>query len=377
MTGIRADYREGCLVTLPGAVGAFWEVRIYDADTGHLMLAEDTWGGVVHCDKRWFIRWHVSVSQAGREVFADSFDLRGREVLMKLAVGTIGDTLAWVSYVPGFVERHGCRAVVLVADYMAEILAPAWPSLTFVTQEQLTRQAWTDRAYAIYALMCFWGDDARRDSPVAIQMDGLHHAAGHILQMPRGDFPPLLHAPAGRRPIWGAYVCIAVQASQQQKYWNRPGGWSEVCDFLISRGLRVICIDRDASWGVEPDWNIKPPEAEDQTGNRPLSERINWLKHAEMFIGTSSGLSWLAWSVGCPVVLISGFTEPWNEFATPYRVINRAVCYGCWNDLRLQWTQDWTWCPRHHDDGRRHECSKAITSKQVIGAITQALKDGL
>ncbi len=53
-------------------------------------------------------------------------------------------------------------------------------------------------------------------------------------------------------------------------------------------------------------------------------------------MGLSSGLSWLAWAAGIPVVMISGFTHPTNEFATPYRVINYHACNGCWNDVRAQ-----------------------------------------
>ena len=44
-----------------------------------------------------------------------------------------------------------------------------------------------------------------------------------------------------------------------------------------------------------------PHGAEDETGERPLQERARWLKHAEFFIGLSSGLSWVAWAAGTPV----------------------------------------------------------------------------
>ena len=57
-----------------------------------------------------------------------------------------------------------------------------------------------------------------------------------------------------------------------------------------------------------------PNGAEDETGDQPLTERARWLKHADFFIGLSSGLSWLAWAAGTPVVIISGFTHPLNEF---------------------------------------------------------------
>ena len=96
----------------------------------------------------------------------------------------------------------------------------------------------------------------------------------------------------------------------------------------------MICIDRQATHGFGIVWNHIPHGAEDFTGDRPLAERVRWLRHARAFIGLSSGLSWLAWAAGTPVVMISGFTHPVNEFATPYRVINYHACNSCWNDVR-------------------------------------------
>ena len=61
------------------------------------------------------------------------------------------------------------------------------------------------------------------------------------------------------------------------------------------------------------------------TGHRPILERIAILEHADFFIGLASGLSWLAWELGVPVVQISGFTLPGSEFYTPYRVQNVMV----------------------------------------------------
>ena len=75
-----------------------------------------------------------------------------------------------------------------------------------------------------------------------------------------------------------------------------------------------------------------PWGCEDDTGNKTFQERIDILKDCDFFIGLSSGVSWLAWCAKCPVVLISGFTNPYNEYYTPYRVINPMVCHGCWND---------------------------------------------
>ena len=57
--------------------------------------------------------------------------------------------------------------------------------------------------------------------------------------------------------------------------------------------------------------------------------RARWIKHGEFFVGLSSGLSWLASATGTPVVMISGFAHPTNEFDTPYRIINYHACNSC------------------------------------------------
>ena len=46
----------------------------------------------------------------------------------------------------------------------------------------------------------------------------------------------------------------------------------------------------------------------DKTGNLPIEDIINILYHSEMYIGVSSGLAWLSWSIKNPVILISGFS---------------------------------------------------------------------
>src|SRR5262249_46719722 len=80
--------------------------------------------------------------------------------------------------------------------------------------------------------------------------------------------------------------------------------------------------------------------------------------------------SWLAWAVDIPVVLISGFTHPINEFATPYRVINYNVCNSCWNDMRERFNNhDFLWCPRHAGTQRQFECTRFITAEAVKAVV--------
>ena len=147
-------------------------------------------------------------------------------------------------------------------------------------------------------------------------------------------------------------------------------GWHEIVAFLKEAGYRVVCIDQKPVHGTGLVWNHIPHGVEDETGDRPIQERARWLRHADFFVGLSSGLSWLAWAVGTPVVMISGFTHPNNEFATPYRVINYHACNSCWNDPRHRFDHhDFLWCPRHAGTPRQFECTRLITAEQVKQVI--------
>lgn len=97
------------------------------------------------------------------------------------------------------------------------------------------------------------------------------------------------------------------------------------------------------------------------------------LYYAEFFIGLSSGLAWLANVVDCPVVMICGFSKDWHEFHTPYRVMNRLVCNGCLNDLRVDFRK--VKCPYHKGTERELECQKKISPRQVINVIDRLIAD--
>jgi autotransporter strand-loop-strand O-heptosyltransferase len=252
------------------------------------------------------------------------------------------------------------------------ILRDAYPNIRFVTHEEVVDQKLAENAYATYCLGLFFDDSDCIFQPTDFRQVGLHRTAGYILGVDPTETPPILALPDESRPVDTPYVCIAVQSSTQAKYWNNPHGWHAVVAHLKQRGYRVVCIDQKAAHGAGLIWNHIPNGAEDQTGDRPLEERARWLRHAAAFIGLSSGLAWLAWAAGTPVVMISGFTHPTNEFTTPFRVINWHACNSCWNDVRVRFDhKDFLWCPRHAGTDRQFECTRLITAEQVIATISQ------
>ena len=172
------------------------------------------------------------------------------------------------------------------------------------------------------------------------------------------------------RPIKSKYVCIAVQSTTQAKYWNHPGAWDELCRMLRKKDLTPVCIDRDFSFGIQGYFNEAPSKAVKKNG-LSLEDTINYLYHCEMFIGLSSGLSWLAQGLKKPTVIISNVTSKDHEHIDErtLRIYEESVCHGCFHKYPFN-SGDWLWCPVYrNDEARRFICTKAITPESVMKQI--------
>ena len=45
--------------------------------------------------------------------------------------------------------------------------------------------------------------------------------------------------------IDGKYVCIAPHASAHAKYWNHPGGWQTIIDYLKEQGYKAVKLEKN------------------------------------------------------------------------------------------------------------------------------------
>jgi autotransporter strand-loop-strand O-heptosyltransferase len=372
---IRFDFNDGARVVLPRRTAGKWRVRLRDLDTGNVLFQSENQGAAVSSSKKYYVRfgiqvWNVDESGEATEVFNHRYDARDRDILIQLPVGTLGDTMGWFPYIPRFAAVHGARVICAMAGTIIPLFRKAYPEIRFVTHDDVVEQEIAERVYATYSIGLFFDDKENIHQPTDFRLVGLHRTAGYILGVDPTEAPPAIANDDTSPPVDGPYVCIAIQSSTQCKYWNNPDGWRAVVTCLKESGYRVICIDQKPVNGRGIVWNHLPHGVEDETGDRPLTERVRWLRHAAFFVGLSSGLSWLAWAVGVPVVMISGFTHPTNEFATPYRVINWHTCNSCWNDPAVRFDhKDFLWCPRHAGTDRQFECTRLITSQQVIATI--------
>lgn len=372
--GIKFDFCHGLRMMVPPTAKERHVLEIWDDESGtllgrHNLKPNDYLRHPVTYFKRFMIR--LLDASGEKPQFQHTLDLKDKPVVISFPQRTVGDSIAWFSPVVDFTVNHRCKTYVAMHPHIRAMFEGANPEVTFITFEQMEMM----RPYAHY-LMGVNFDGAEDLMPWDWRHQGLHHVGYRILGMDSyeaDDNPPKLAYDHGKCEIAEPYVCIGSMASGGGKLWLNPTGWNEVCIFLKKCGYRVIDIDALPYMQFGYMAYYIPREAEDFTGHgegRTLPDRAAIINHADFFIGLGSGLSWLAWAVRKPVVLISGFSLPFCEFHTPYRVINTNVCHGCFNDTSLRFNgKDPFWCPRQTEAKNKMGCSLSITSTQVINSI--------
>lgn len=357
--GLKLDFNCGLRLDVPA--GNF-RVRISDADTEEIFFDREISDVRLISVEKFFIPWRVEIF-SGAKIFDHTLNLRGKKILLAFDKnGGLGDTLALLPYAAEFAEKFSCRVMISLPEFLRELAANLYPTLPQIES--------SPEIYATYFPMMNFGDFPT--VPADIRSAPLNRMAGAILGLK--TLPPKpTFTPTEPKIFSEPYVCIGVQASTPIKGWHWRRGWEIVVDYLNRLGYKVFCIDRE-NFQSDGKYSAEiPPNAENLTGDFTIVQRANILYHAEFFIGLSSGLAWLADVVGCPVVMICGFSDDWHEFHTPYRVANRLVCNGCYSDLRVRAFDNF--CPYHRNSSRELECQRKISPRQVINAIEQLIID--
>ena len=365
--GLRYDFNNGLRLMLPQGN---WRVDILDDSSGVLLHTCQVKGDWVISPWKYFIPYGIQVTDlnSGALVLNTALHLNKQSVLVRCSPSSgLGDLIAWMPVIDAFGKKHGCH-VVCSMDHgpVRELLQQAFPHIECIGSEQIGRYS----CYATYLLGIF-EEDAVCYHPIDYKKISIQQIAGDILGVDTPELVPQIGRET-KRQVAEKYACIAVQSTGRAKLWNNASGWAEVVQFLRSKNLRVLCIDQSAHLDYSGHRNRIPAGAEDWTGNKPLLERVALLRHAEVFVGLGSGLSWLAWACGTPVVLISGFSWPSTEFYTPGRVFNPYVCNGCWNARGMELSSRF---PDQCAENRQFVCTSSITGKQVIRKIAALLPD--
>ena len=293
-----------------------------------------------------------------------------KKVLIRIDT-PLGDTIAATPYVEKFtLDRMEDIVLFEVSDNLIPLLSPVYPSINFIGRD--------------HSEECDERVEFRYDYNNSVQ-SGFAKQLGH--QNPIYLRPKILK-PDLERTVKNKYVAIGTHSTSQIKYWNHPNGkrvqpqspyWNELCGLLRKKGLTPVAVEQHETFGFPPFRNGVPQKSNKKIG-QSLIESMGLIYHSEFYIGLSSGMSWIAHALGKKVVMISNFTEDWNEFdlsTEDYtRITNKEVCHGCWNKIGKKYTfdeKDWYWCPEHKGTERQFECHKSITPEMVINQIQHLL----
>lgn len=356
----RVDFNDGPCVEIINRAAAHQILMFDGEEVIHNATIEGKHWTRAH--QKYFTNWKLEAYQSsGEKIFEHRFDLTNQNIRINIDSKSLGDSLAWLPQVQTFAQRHATSRVY-VSQFWPDLFdQSAYPELIFIDPASTV-----ENCYATYNIGYYF-DHIPWHHPADPRTQPLGKIACDILGLPYSEKRPLLAAPEKNNHIvQKPYICIATASTAKCKHWLYPDGWQIIIDHLRQMNFDVMVIQKEET---------SLQQINDQSGEQSLGDRISQLKHCEFFIGLGSGLSWLAWAVGKPVVLIAGFSEPYTEFESDcYRAFNPEACHGCWNDTRYSFERgDWNWCPRHKGSERQFECSKLIDPDRVKAAIQKLL----
>ena len=302
----------------------------------------------VKLNRQYFTPWHTKVWQDGTLIHDQFLNLSGKRVYISFESKSLGDTLAWIPYVEEFRKLHQCT--VICSTFWNHLFD--YPEIEFVEPATVVHNL-----YALYRIGYFNDLDKLPVKPMTLP---LQKVATTILGLDFVEMTPRL-AYVPEVPKMGKYVTIATNSTSGMKFWTKEG-WQELVNWLVSEGYEVYNVSKE----------LNPFDNCTQITTPSLESKMDWIEGSEFFIGLSSGLGWLAWAMGKPVVMIANFTEDWNEFSC-IRVTNKSVCNSCWNNPNFTFDpSDWLYCPIMKGTPNHFICHTSITADMVIAEIKKA-----
>jgi autotransporter strand-loop-strand O-heptosyltransferase len=363
---------DGPFVEVVGKTRHNFRVEFIDALDGSIPFQSEIGANMwARANRRYYTDWLIRITNTTTgQVIDHKFSLEGKRVLISINSSSLGDTIAWLPPVYEFAKIHKCH--VIVSTFRNGLFAQ-YPDIEFVEPGSIV-----ENLYASYAIGWFYNGDERDfdKNPTDFRQNPLQKTACDILGIEYKPVRPLLNIEDGSRPQEKPYVCLGIHSTAQAKYWNNPTGWQEITDYWLAKGRDVIVVSSEGEGYMGNRYPIGAVEIP----NRSIQSAMRWIKNSEIFIGVSSGLSWLSWALGTKTVIISGFSNPISEVQDTniIRIFNKEVCNSCFNRHKLD-GGNWNWCPDQAGTERMFECTKSIGASDVIEAIEtdQILSQGL
>jgi len=305
------------------------------------------------CGIKYYVPWTIKIN--GKVV--ENFSLDNKKVLIRFESKSIGDTIAWSPYAVELMKQRNCKVVLSTFHNEWFKGLDSYKGIEFINPGQSLD------CDVIYKLGWFKDDKTgwkRFDMhPNQVNLIPLQKTATDILGL---DFKEINHGvnfKLSKSPIKNKYVVFGPQSTAGCKEWVLEN-WITLSKMLKEIGYEIMILSLN-------DYKIDGVHV---NTTKDWNEVMNCLYHSEFFVGLSSGLSWVNWSLNKKTVMISGFSEDTHECQTNVTRVSNNVCIKCWNDPVLVFNPgDWDWCPVYKNTERQHICQKSITPLQVFNSL--------
>jgi len=351
---IQVSYLDGPKVSISGPEKKEYFIEFIDSDKGNVVHSQTITNNMwTVCNRKYYTNWVIKVD--GIEV--DRFNCEGRRVLISFESKSMGDTLAWAPYAIDFAKKRNCKVVLSTFHNEWFKGLEKYKNIDFINPGE------SIGVYTIYRIGWFRDEKGIWDKfdkyPNILNTIPLQQTATDILGLPYYEMNYGVDYKVKTKPIQKKYVVLGPNATAGAKEW-RYEYWVELCKLLREKGYEVVTLTK-FPYHIEKTKNVC---------DKPIQEVMNWLFHADLFVGLGSGLSWLNWSLGKTTVMINGFSQDDHEFKNNVIRISNDVCIKCWNDPVLAFdAADWDWCPVYKGTSRQHICQWSITPRQVFERI--------
>jgi autotransporter strand-loop-strand O-heptosyltransferase len=283
-----------------------------------------------------------------REPNLENFE--GKELLLHFDSFCLGDTICFSSLIDAFMDYHKPK-YVWITTFFPHLLKSHRPDYKFINANE--------SGFIEIDKLIDVGYDKNN---IAHTLGGMFYAAKDTMRLPQETKPGKCPVIPKVRIINPKKITIGPETIKEISQWNYGGtsGWQEVVNSLHNGGYNVYNISYENTMNLQ---NVKGFHGHDD-----INVAIDHIVSSRFFVGLSSGLSWVAWAYGVPVVMISNFTKKQNEFDC-FRVTNPYVCNGCFNIFPNIKTK----CPIFLGTDRESECHLSITPDMVIDEINKAI----
>jgi autotransporter strand-loop-strand O-heptosyltransferase len=360
------DFIDGARCELKGNFSDSYKIEFIDKNNV-------VWQDTIQCgmwtkvNRKYFTPWKIKITNLATNelIFDYNFNCKNKKVYIYFDSKSIGDTIAWFPYVEEFRKKHGCE--VICSTFHNEWFEPNYPEIKFVPPGHQP-----ENLYASFGVGIYYNSDKTLDynkHPTDFLQYPLQKVSSDILGLEFNEIKPKITSTLPS-PIQEKYVTISTHSTAQCKYWNHPTGWEQLIKFLKLQGYKVVLVDQHTIFGTHGFMNTSPGSVDYSFIGKPFDEVLSIIKGAEFHIGLSSGLSWVAWALDIPIVLISSFTKPYLEpTLNCTRIYNESPTSGYYNSNTFD-PSDWNWYPYKKINSMEDWYEiETITPEQVIEAI--------